>query len=496
MGQRRAGILLHMTSLPGPFGIGDAGPAATRFADWCGAAGFGVWQCLPPGPVGRGWSPYSATSVFAGNPLLVSPRRLEQAGWLAAGGAAPRVRATTRVDFPAVQRRHAGWLREAWSGFRRRAVPGQHRAFEAFVEHPDQSWLEDWALYSALKKRFDGASWNAWPEEMRRRQPAALELARRDLTDELAFHRFVQFAFDRQWRALRRMLRRRGIELLGDLPYYVALDSADVWSHQELFDLDAQGRPLRVGGVPPDYFSEQGQRWGDPVYRWDRMRQRGFAWWIARIRSNLRRFDRLRLDHFRGFAAYWEIDAAEPTAIRGRWVPGPGAELFDGLSPALGTGRFVAEDLGSISDDVVALRESLGLPGMRVLQFAFENADSEHLPHRHPRRCVAYTGTHDNDTIRGWLAGLDNATRQRVTRYLGLPWERAPEGLIAAAYASPAALTIVPLQDLLGLGSEARMNRPGVATGNWVWRVPPGRLTPKLARVLRGLAEEHGRIQL
>lgn len=288
------------------------------------------------------------------------------------------------------------------------------------------------------------------------------------------------------------MVRRRGIELLGDLPYYAALDSADVWVHQDLFQLDQTGRPLKVGGVPADYFSADGQRWGNPVYRWVRMRDDGYAWWIARIRAGLKRFDRLRLDHFRGLVEYWEIDAGEPTAANGRWLPGPGADLFDKLAEE--TTRLIAEDLGSISDAVVALRDSLGLPGMRVLQFAFDDADSEHLPHRHPRHSVAYTGTHDNDTTVGWLRSLDGTRRQRLLSYLGLPADRALPGLIEAAYGSPAELTVVPLQDLLGLGSEARMNRPGVADGNWVWRAPPACLTAELAARLRRLAERHHRL--
>jgi 4-alpha-glucanotransferase len=485
-------VLAHVTSLPGPCGIGDLGPDTVRFLDWAAEAGLKLWQLLPLGPAGLHGSPYSSPSAFAGNPLLISPQLLADAGWLAADALdhlPPFLEG--KIDFFAVEAWKTELLRKSWSRFDR-AVPLEVRwELEKFIEHPGQAcWLEDWALYAALKERHRGLAWSDWDEELRRRRPSALREAGRELADEIAFHRYLQFLFHRQWSVLRRDARARGITLLGDVPFYVAPDSADIWSHQELFQLDDSGRPLRVGGVPPDYFSETGQLWGNPLYRWERIAERGYEWWIERIMTNLRMVDLLRLDHFRGFVSYWEVEADEETAVEGRWAPGPGIALFDALRGALGGLPFIAEDLGLITPDVEQFRRQLGLPGMRILQFAFGDPESTHLPEHHTEDCVVFTGTHDNDTLRGWFANLDERERRTVLEYLqaepgGIAWR-----MIEAAYRSPARLALVPLQDLFDLGSEARMNRPGIAEGNWSWRARAAGFSLETASRLRSLAEK------
>jgi 4-alpha-glucanotransferase len=497
MNERIAGLLLHPSSLPGASGIGDLGREADRFLDWCAAGGMSVWQILPLGPTGHGDSPYSATSAFAGNPLLLSPGSLRDAGLLSAGDLedAP-VFPEGRVDFPGVAAWKEKVLRLSFERFSRQAPAELAREGEAFAAEPSRAaWLEDWVLYSALKARSGGAGWSRWPAELRRREPEALERARRELAEELAYHRYLQFLFHLQWERVRREAHRREIRILGDLPLYVAMDSADVWANQHLFDLDREGRPRHVAGVPPDYFSRTGQRWGNPLYLWERMAEEGFAWWIARVRENLRQADMIRIDHFRGLEAYWEIPAGEKTAVKGAWRPGPGPAILDALRAALGEVPLVAEDLGVITEEVDALKDSFELPGMRVLQFAFDSADSDHLPGRLPPRTVIYTGTHDNDTTRGWFEALkDKAARKRVLEFLGpgaekeIHWE-----MIRAAFESEAWIAMVPVQDVLGLGSEARMNLPSRAHGNWGWRAAPGSLDPALSERLRRLAVRTGR---
>ncbi len=496
MSQKIAGVLLHPTSLPGPPGAGDFGEGADRFLDWARDGGMRVWQILPLGPAGHGNSPYSGTSAFAGNPMLLSPEKLREEGLLAGKDleGSPRFPAD-RVDFG----RFVPWkkeiLRKSWGSFRSRPPRRLQEENEAFASDPTRiAWLEDWALFSALKERFGGKSWSRWPAELARREPAELEKARRDLAEETAYHRFLQFLFCRQWGRVKMEANRRGIRVMGDLPLYVAFDSADVWANPHLFDLDEDRLPRNVAGVPPDYFSETGQRWGSPLYLWDRMAAEGYSWWIARVRENLRQADILRIDHFRGLEAYWEIPAEEPTAMGGAWRPGPGAVLFQALRRALGEVPLVAEDLGIITDEVRKLRDSLGLPGMKVLQFAFDSSDSDHLPGRFVPGNVIYTGTHDNDTTRGWFGGLKGEERERVLAFLGdgagreIHWK-----MIAAAFSSEAWLAIAPMQDVLGLGSEARMNNPSTARGNWEWRAEPGTLRAELAARLRDLAVRTGR---
>ncbi len=492
---RGTGILMHPTSLPGVFGIGDLGAEADAFVAWAAAAGQSVWQVLPLGPTGPYHSPYVALSTFAGNPFLVSPRRMADEGLLATAEleGTPRFapgRAAYRRAIPWKE----GLLRSSWGAFGHRAPREAQRDLEAFVSDPAQAgWLDDWALFMAIRLRHGGIAWTDWEHDLHRREPAALERARRALRGEIEFQKYLQFLFFRQWMRVKAEANRAGLRILGDLPIYVAPDSADVWANQTLFRLDAEGRPVSVAGVPPDYFSDTGQRWGNPLYRWDRMEADGFAWWVARVEANLRCCDLLRLDHFRGFAAYWEIPASELTAVNGRWEPGPGAKLFAAIRLALGDLPLVAEDLGLITPDVHELRNALGLPGMRVLQFAFDGTDSWHLPRHHPENAVVYTGTHDNDTTRGWFASLDREGRARVLDGVGSdsPIEWA---MIRAAYGSPARLAVAPLQDVLGLGSKARTNTPGRAEGNWAWRAREYAFDPARAERLRRLAEETGRL--
>ena len=451
---------------------------------------------LPLGPTGAGDSPYGTLSAFAGNPLLVSPERLREEGLLTAGelgeAALP---SRARIDHGAAYELKPRLLRRAFERLESGAAPALREEVAAWSAAPEQGgWLAEWTLFAALREREGLRAWSAWPEAVRRREPGALEEARQTLERELRFHAFVQHAFDRQWTRLRATAHAHGIDLFGDVPLYLATDSADLWSRRELFEIDDDGRPLKVAGVPPDYFSADGQLWGNPLFRWERVAADGFGWWIERLRANLRRFDLVRLDHFRGFAAFWELPAAAPTAREGRWVDGPGRALFAAVRAALGELPLVAEDLGVITDDVVALRDELGLPGMRVLQFGFGEGASIHLPHQFTGRVVAYTGTHDNDTTRGWFAGLEPATRRRVLDYLGVTAREVPRALVRAVYASTAELAVAPMQDLLELGSAARTNRPGIPSGNWSWRMRAGAFSDPLAARLRRLAEVTGRL--
>ncbi len=494
--RRVAGILLHPTSLPGRFGIGDLGPEADRFLDWAAAARFGVWQVLPLGPTAAGDSPYNSPSAFAGNPDLISPERLFEEGLLPEGEVLAFESAIgPRLDHAAVLRKRE-LVRKTWERGLHGGPEWARREFDAFRAAPEQAdWLEDWALYAALKERHGGIEWLSWERPLRLREPEALDRARKELAGPIEMHAWLQFLFFRQWRRVREEAARRGIRIFGDVPIYVALDSVDVWAHQHLFHLDEEGRPTVVAGVPPDYFSATGQLWGNPLYRWDRMEVDGFRWWIARLRANARLADAVRLDHFRGFAAYWEVRAGEPNAIGGRWVPAPGEALFERVLAELPAYPIVAEDLGMISHDVHALRRKFGFPGMRVLQFGFDGSDNDHVPHRHVPDAVVYTGTHDNDTTRGWFDTLDEGSRSRVLDYLGASSEDVVWAMIRQAYTSVARAAVIPVQDLLGLGSEGRMNTPGVARGNWGWRLLPGQLAPSLGFRLARLAEISARVE-
>jgi 4-alpha-glucanotransferase len=482
-----SGVLLHPTCLPGP-GVGDLGEAAHRFVDWLAAAGQAYWQILPLGPVDTGGSPYNGLSALAGNPLLISPSLLladglVEPGDLPAGDALP----ADRVDYPGVTAWKTDLLRAAHRRFRSAPPPELRDAFERF-RADNEAWLLDYTLFRALRDHCQGAAWTTWPLEVRRREPEALERFRGLLADEIERFAFQQFLFDRQWGALRAYGARKGIAIIGDLPIFVAHNSADVWAHPEIFDLDERGTPGTVAGVPPDYFSATGQRWGNPLYRWEVLRRRGYDWWVERFRRTLDLVDVVRLDHFRGFESYWAIPASEETAVSGRWRAGPGADFFRQVQRRLGSLPVIAEDLGLITDAVDALREELGFPGMRVLQFAFDgDPNNPHLPENHPVDSIAYTGTHDNDTLLGWWAATSREERRRVRRWLGV---RRPDewDFIAAVFRSAARLAIVPLQDVLGLGSEARMNTPGSSSRNWTWRLerlPAEGAAERLGRLTR-----------
>jgi len=504
---RASGILFHPTSLPGPFGIGDLGKEARKFVDSLAATGQRYWQILPLGPSGSSDSPYQARSAFAGNTLLVSPERLLDEGLLARDDLAdvPDF-PDDRVAFHRVRPFKRGLLLKAYGRFRNGSDAALRADFEDFCRR-HAAWLDDYALYRAVRDVKGGVSWNRWENGLARRDPAAIRDAGERLHDQVDAEKFSQFLFFRQWASLREYCNRHGVRILGDVPIFVAHDSADVWTHSSQFKLDASGAPRVMAGVPPDYFSPTGQVWENPVYDWDRIQADGFPWWIARIRATLEMVDVARIDHFRGFLADWEIPGGDPTAERGQWVPAPGRELFEALRQALGDLPLVAEDLGTITPDVDALRDACGFPGTRVLQFAFsENSSGRDLPHNYPRNVVAYTGTHDNNTVVGWLgsrAGVDSTRSEEQVRrecelaleYVGchdrneIHWD-----FIRAVFASVAHTAIVPMQDVLGLGSEARMNVPGTRTGNWAWRLRPGSIPDEACARLREMTGLYGRL--
>jgi 4-alpha-glucanotransferase len=494
-GERRSGILLHPTSLPGDGG-GDLGAHAYRFVDWLALAGQTLWQILPLVAVGDGGSPYNGLSAFAGNVTLLSADLLVEDALLEEDEARAPAFDPAQADFTGTARWKDGLLRRAHAAFRASASPGLRAGFAEFRER-QREWLEDWTLFRALRD-VHGAPWTAWPAPLRRRDAGALARAREELAGETERHALAQFLFDRQWGELRRYAASRGIFVVGDIPIFVAHDSADVWAHPELFALDGEGHPTVVSGVPPDYFSSTGQRWGNPLYRWEAMEREGYAWWTARFRRTLEMVDIARIDHFRGFESYWEVPAEEATALHGRWMPGPGTKLFAAVERELGPLPLIAEDLGIITPEVERLRDELGFPGMRVLQFAFggDDPDNPHLPVNFPRECVAYTGTHDNNTAVGWWS--DEAGAGERAALAGLAGGAHPAevgwGMIEVVLASNADLAVVPLQDVLGLGSEGRMNTPGSVSGDWRWRFRDGALTRERASRLRDITARTGRL--
>ena len=492
--QRSAGVLLHVTSLPSYGGIGDLGPAAHEFVDFLARAKQHVWQVLPLCPTGFGNSPYAGSSAFAGNPALISLEILSEWGWIEAKDIQGLAGRGGNVDFDGVEQRKLPLLAEAAENFlkgkRDSPVLAEQRAgFEAFCRD-EAAWLDDYALYAVLRRKFNTGAWTEWPEPLRRRETDALAEAFAQNIRAVAAEKVLQFAFAQQWKQLRDAGAERAIRILGDVAIFVNMDSADVWVHPDIFELDEELKPIRVAGVPPDYFSETGQRWGNPLYRWDVLAKRGFEWWIQRIRRAIALYDIVRLDHFRGFEAYWAIPAAEETAVNGAWVKAPGLELFRALELALGPLPLVAEDLGMITPEVEALRLELDMPGMKVLQFGFGSKGAHiHLPHRFKTDTVAYTGTHDNDTTQGWWNAASEKERNAVEALVGPVHDRPAWPLIRAAQGSVAEMAIVPAQDLLELGSEARMNTPAVAVGNWSWRAPEDCWTEDLAERLAALAE-------
>lgn len=509
MTRRASGILLPIASLPSPFGIGDLGPRAYRFAEALCETKQGFWQVLPLNPTTpvRGNSPYSTLSAFAGNPLLISPESLVKEGHLSrrhVEGSPPP--SSERIDYPAVTRYKRNLLHRAYQNFKHKV--NRDCDFDLFC-HDQSQWLEDYALFVALKGYFRGLRWNQWPSPIRNRDSNQFNEMRRKLAEEIDLEKFQQYLFFKEWFALKRHLNHRGIQIIGDFPLYVDSDSPDVWANPEIFRLDAHGNPSVVSGIPPDYFSATGQLWGNPLYRWDVLKENEYAWWVSRIAHNLMLFDIIRLDHFKGYVNYWEVPAGEPTAVKGRWVKGPGAGLFSVLLKHFPHLPFIAEDLGVITTEVCELRDQFEIPGMRVLQFAFgrDPLAEEYKPFNYIRNCVAYTGTHDNDTLLGWLYGKrkNDSTRkaseieterENALRYLGYKTGKKKDAhweFIRLLMMSAAQLVIIPLQDILGLGTEARMNRPGRARGNWKWRLAPGRLTTSHKERLLELTSIYGR---
>lgn len=488
---RSSGILLHPTSLPSRYGIGDFGSEAKAFVDFLAASGQRIWQVLPLGPTGFGDSPYMCFSAMAGNPLLISLELLRDQGWLDESDLQGLQPYPQNVDFGRVIKERTPLLRKAWTNFKARACAAQKTEFEAFYTGA-AGWLDDYALFMALKEHYQGKSWVEWTKPLIKRNPQTLGRAKAKHAETIGFQRFLQYEFHRQISELKTYANSKNILIVGDLPIYVAHDSAEVWSQPQYFDIDQDtGLPHAVAGVPPDYFSATGQLWGNPLYNWEYMAQEGYEWWARRFEVLLGYVDAVRIDHFRGFEAYWRVPYGEKTAINGAWVQGPGEALFKSLYAKLGELPIIAEDLGVITAEVEALRDGFNLPGMKILQFAFGSGeDNPYLPHNYEENCVVYTGTHDNDTTIGWFASLDEETRQEVLEYIhsdkpeDIHWD-----LIRLAYASKAKIAIIPMQDILGLGTEARMNTPSVGYGNWAWRLAPGSLTVDLSNVLLGLAE-------
>ena len=492
--ERSSGLLLHITSLPSDGGIGDLGPAAYAFADFLAAGKQRLWQVLPLSPTGYGNSPYAALSAFAGNPLLISLEKLSEWGWINRERIAGLPGRSGNIRFEEAGEAKIPLIEEAARNFLQHhgeaPLSEQWARFEGYCKE-NATWLNDYARYSMLRRKFKGAGWNTWPREYAYRDTEALARLEKEHGEALAVEQVIQFAFDEQWTALRKYCGERGIGFIGDVAIFVNYDSADVWTHRDIFDLNEDLSPVRVSGVPPDYFSETGQRWGNPIYRWDVLESRGFDWWVDRIRRSHSLYDIIRLDHFRGFEAYWSIPAEDETAVNGEWVKAPGAALFSKLREALGELPFIAEDLGLITPEVDALREEFQLPGMRILQFGFSSRGAHnYLPHRYEKNCVVYTGTHDNDTTRGWWEnGASKIEKAAVNAYVHPGREGAVWPLIRAAATSVADICLFPVQDVLELGSEARMNVPSRPQDNWAWRYQDGLLTKELAKKLAALSE-------
>lgn len=476
---RSSGILLHPTSLPGPFGSGDLGAAAHEFIDWLASAGQSLWQMLPIGPVGMANSPYMSLSAFAGSALLIDLHELVSLGWLASDDIEDTSGFSIhRIDYPRVARVRAAMLAKASKNYFQKRSGEERQQFEAYCE-AEKGWLEDYALFQALNHQYGGKLWVSWERDLVHRKALALKKAAKELKEQVDLQRFVQWRFAHQWNTMKKYANDHNIKLVGDIPIFVAHHSADVWSNQKAFSLDDNGMPIVVAGVPPDYFSEDGQRWGNPLYRWDVMKQQKYSWWIERFRRTLTLFDILRIDHFRGFEGYWEIPASEKTARVGRWVKGPGAELFKEIKKKLGSLPIIAEDLGVITPQVKALRKKFDFPGMKVLQFAFMGGpEDSFLPHNYERNYVVFTGTHDNDTTRGWYEKASEHERDFVRRYCKTDGHEIHWDLIKIGLQSVADVTMIPLQDIIGLGSEGRMNFPGTVEGNWEWRFTKDQIAP------------------
>ncbi len=490
---RTSGILLHPTSLPGPFGIGDLGPIAYRWVETLAAMKQSWWQVLPLGPTGAGDSPYQSLSAFAGNVNLLSPELLRQEGLVNADLWAHDHFADGDVQFDRVMPFKVKLLRAAWDGFRAGKAPHLKHDFESYCR-AEAAWLDGFALFVAIRAALGNTGLLMWPPDLLRRNSVALAELEKQIAGEVLLHKFGQFLFDKQWGELKKFAADRGVKIIGDAPIFVALDSADVWMHPDEFLLDPDRKPIVVAGVPPDYFSEDGQYWGNPIYDWDRMEATGYSWWCARVLRQLKQVDLIRLDHFRGFCQAWHIPATELTARVGKWVNGPGLKLFEQLRTSLGGLPLIAEDLGVITPDVEELRDTLALPGMRVIQFALEGPVSLHWPHNFVLNSAVYTGTHDNDTVHGWFATLNERDRNYLVLTFGKPIGDVAWDMIRAAWSSVASVAIAPLQDVLSMGSDARMNKPGIATGNWRWRFRLDQFRPETIQRLGDLTTLYNRV--
>ena len=493
---RASGVLLHLTSLPGPHGSGDLGPEAYHFIDWLVTAGQKLWQILPLAGIGPGNSPYMSNSAFAGNVLLVDLAELARQGWLDTADLQPVAGLVAdEVDYAHVYPFRMERLAKAAARFSAAATPSQREDYSAFLVE-QKSWIDDYALFMSLCEACGWKDWCEWDPALARRDPRAMSLAAATHASRIAFWNFCQWRFFRQWAALKAYANGKGVEIIGDTPIFIAYLSAEVWANQHLFELDAQGRPTAVAGVPPDFFSATGQRWGNPLYRWAEHAKDGYAWWVDRIRRTFELVDIVRIDHFRGFAGYWEIPASEPTAVKGRWLPGPGEALFKAIAKALGPMPIIAEDLGVITPDVEALRKKFGLPGMRILQFAFAgDASDRFLPHNHENDTVVYTGTHDNDTTAGWWASATDHERHMARGYLATDGHDMPWTMIRAAVSSVADTAVLPMQDVLALPTESRMNYPGQESGWWGWRFQWSQVQPWHASRLAELGRLYGRLR-
>ena len=494
---RSSGILLHPTSLPGPFGIGDLGPNAYQWIDFLANSGCSLWQVLPLGPTGYGDSPYQCFSAFAGNPYIISPQLLIKDDLLHPNDIVDHPQfPADRVDYGSVIPWKLGVLDRAYIRFMNQSREDILRAFEKFASI-NKDWLDDFSLFMALKEIHNGNPWTTWEPALRDRDAGALDNARSTYEPEIQRQKFRQFLFFRQWEELRERAHDHGIKIIGDIPIFVAHDSADVWANPDLFYLDELGKPSFVAGVPPDYFSRTGQLWGNPLYRWEVHEERGFSWWISRIRSVLQFVDIVRLDHFRGFAAYWEVPGDAKTAETGRWVPAPGRQLLNTVQQDIGKLPIIAEDLGVITPDVEEMRDQFQLPGMKILQFAFASDPKDpFLPHNYPHNCVVYTGTHDNDTALGWYERVDENERAFYREYLDRDGSNVSWDLIRASWASVAVFSLAPMQDFLGLNNSARMNYPGNPSGNWTWRMPEASINPVLSGKIKRLNSIYSRSNL
>ncbi|MFH2102549.1 MAG: 4-alpha-glucanotransferase [Chloroflexota bacterium] len=485
--KRASGIILHPTSLPSKYGIGDIGPAAVRWIEWLSGSGCKLWQVLPLGPTGFGDSPYQCFSAFAGNPYLISPDVLLDEGLLTKDDLADVPEsAVDRIDYGSMIPWKLALLERAFERFTSGPSPVRKRGFNDFRTE-NASWLDDYALFMALKEAHGGGAWDCWPLALRKRESATIEQARQTYSQAILRYSFYQYLFFEQWVSLKATAKAHGIKIIGDIPIFVAYDSADVWAHPDLFYLDEEGNPTVVAGVPPDYFSPTGQLWGNPLYQWNEHWKTGYTWWCDRLAAALKTVDIIRLDHFRGFAGYWEIPAGAETAENGCWVPGPGAEFFNAARASLGDLPIIAEDLGEITPDVIALREHFSLPGMKILQFAFSDPENAFLPHKCSSNSVVYTGTHDNDTTLGWYASAPENEKDFARRYLQTDGQDFAWDLIRAAWSSTAVFALTPMQDLLRLGTEARMNYPSRLGGNWEWRMEEDAPDNELMAAIREL---------